>query len=175
MGGHTVKMEHLRALFAELGFSNVSTFIASGNVLFEAPDENARLLEEQIAAHLRQALGYDVATFIRSPSELAEVVDRKPFPLDELDAAGLTLSIAFLSAPPDVEAQRTLMAFRSSINDFFVHGREIYWLCRTRTTESGFSGALLEKAIGMPATLRNATTVRRIAAQFAASAAVDGQ
>jgi uncharacterized protein (DUF1697 family) len=77
------------------------------------------------------------------------------------------LSIAFLPDPPDDEAQRTLMAFRSTVNDFRVHGREIYWLCRTRTTQSGFSGALLEKAIGMPATLRNATTVRRMAAQFA--------
>lgn len=56
------------------------------------------------------------------------------------------------------------MAFRSTVNDLCVHGREIYWLCRTRTTESGFSGALLEKAIGMAATLRNANTVRRIAA-----------
>lgn len=94
-------------------------------------------------------------------------MDYRPFPTAELDANGSTLSIAFLPDPPDAEAQRTLMAYRSTVNDFDVRGREIYWLCRTRTTELGFSGALLEKAFGMPATLRNATTVRKTAAKFA--------
>lgn len=167
MGGHNVKMERLRVLFAELGFSKIATLIASGNVIFEASEENAGVLEDQIAGHLRRALGYDVATFVRSPSELTAVVDYHSFPVAELDASGFTLSIAFLREPPDADAQRRLLAFRSTVNDFSVHGREIYWLCRTRTTDSGFSGALLEKAVGMPATLRNATTVRRIAARLA--------
>ena len=157
-------MEHLRTLFAELGFASVETFIATGNVIFGAPREDARILEARIATHLRQALGYDVATFVRSPSQLAAVAHCRPFPTGELDASGVTLTIAFLSDPPEAQAQRTLMAFRSTVNDFHVQGREIYWLCRTRTTQSGFSGALLEKAVGMPATLRNANTVRRIAA-----------
>jgi uncharacterized protein (DUF1697 family) len=157
-------MEHLRTLFAELGFASVETFIATGNVIFGAPKEDARILEARIATHLRQALGYDVATFVRFPSQLAAVADCRPFPTGELDASGVTLTIAFLSDPPEAEAQRALMAFRSTVNDFHVHGREVYWLCRTRTTQSGFSGALLEKAVGMPTTLRNANTVRRIAA-----------
>jgi hypothetical protein len=87
-----------------------------------------------------------------------------------LHAAGLTLSIAFLPESPDAEAQRALTAFRSTVNDLWGRGREIYWLCRGRTTESGFSGALLEKAIGMPAAVRNASTVRRIAAHLASVA-----
>lgn len=103
VGGHTVRMERLRAFFAELEFSNVATFIASGNVIFEAPAGNARELEEQIAAHLRQVLGYEVATFIRSPADLVAVVGYKPFPAAELDVAGVTLSIAFLPEPSDVE------------------------------------------------------------------------
>ena len=167
VGGHNVKMERLRELFAELGFSNIATFIASGNVIFEAPEENARVLEEKISAHLSQALGYDVLAFIRSPSELAAAVDYQPFPAAELDAPGVTLSIAFLGRPPEAKAKLRLLELRSPVNDFCVRGREIYWLCRTRTTDSGFSGALLEKAVGMPATLRNATTVRRIAALLA--------
>jgi len=61
------------------------------------------------------------------------------------------------------------MAFRSEVDDFRVHGCEVYWLCRKKISESAFSGALLEMAIGMPATIRNATTVRKLAAKYPAS------
>jgi hypothetical protein len=47
-----------------------------------------------------------------------------------------------------------------------VKGREVYWLCRKKFSETKFSGAVLEKAIGMQATLRNVTTVTKIAAKY---------
>ena len=55
VGGHTVKMERLRELFAELGLANVETFIASGNVIFDAPSGDAGALERQIEQHLHAA------------------------------------------------------------------------------------------------------------------------
>ncbi len=63
VGGHTVKMDYLRQVFESFGLSGVETFIASGNVVFEAPTADARALDEQIGQGLREALGYDVATF----------------------------------------------------------------------------------------------------------------
>ena len=167
VGGHTVKMDRLRSLFGALGFSRVRTFIASGNVIFDAPGADAKVLEAQIATHLQEALGYGVATFIRSASELAEIARYRPFAASELDADGNVLYVAFVSAPPSDDAQRALMAFRSDVDDFHVNGREIYWLCRKKMSDSAFSGALLEKTIGMPATLRNSTTVRKLAAKYA--------
>lgn len=164
VGGHTVKMDYLRQLFESLGFLNVETFIASGNVIFDSPAENTEALEKQIESHLRKSLGYEVATFIRSATELADVASYQPFPASEL--AGNALYIAFLPAPPGGESQLKLMAFRTPLDDFHVHEREIYWLCRTRSSDSAFSGALLEKAIGMPATMRNSTTVRKLAAKY---------
>ena len=168
VGGHIVKMDRLRGLFEALGFANVETFIASGNVIFEAPATPATTLEEQIERHLRQALGYEVATFIRSTAELEAIARYQPFPADEL-AAGNALYIAFLPAPPTGEALDKLMAFRTEVDDFHVHEREVYWLCRKKLSESTFSGALLEKTLGMPATMRNSTTVRKLAAKYAAS------
>jgi uncharacterized protein (DUF1697 family) len=168
VGGHTVKMDDLRASFEALGFTNVATFIASGNVIFESRATNAQALEQQIERHLRQSLGYDVTTFIRSPSELAAVASYQPFPAADLAAAGASLYIAFLKASPTGEAQQKLLAFRTEIDDFHSHGREVYWLCRTRMSDSTFSGALLEKTIGMPATMRNVTTIKKLAAKYAA-------
>ena len=168
VGGHTVKMERLRTLFTELGFANVATFIASGNVIFESPTTHAPALEQQIERHLQQALGYEVATFLRSSAALAAVAAYQPFPATEFDAANHALYIAFLHAPPTVAAQHKLMNVRTSTDDFHVHDCEIYWWCRTRLSESSLSGALLEKTIGMPATMRNITTVRKLAAKYPA-------
>jgi uncharacterized protein (DUF1697 family) len=167
VGGHTIKMDALRKLFEGLGFTNVETFIASGNVIFETPPEGAESLEKKIESHLQANLGYEVATFLRTPTEVAEVVNYLPFPSSELEAEGNWLYIAFLPAPPEAESQVKLMALRNPVDDFHVHGREMYWLRRSKIGESTFSGALLEKTLGMPATMRNSTTVRKIAAKYA--------
>lgn len=171
VGGHTIKMDRLRTLFEALGFADVETFIASGNVTFKSRASNARTLEQQIERHLQQSLGYKVITFIRSASELAAVADHQPFPTTPTahpDTAGSSLYIAFLKAAPTAAAQQKLLAYRTEIDDFHIREREVYWLCRTRMGDSTFSAALLEKIIGAPATLRNVTTVRKLAAKYAA-------
>jgi uncharacterized protein (DUF1697 family) len=165
VGGHTVKMDRLRQLFAALGFSNVETLIASGNVIFEFPARNAPALERKIAQHLEESLGYAVVTFIRSCAELAAVARHRPFPAAEMEAEGSALYIAFLPRQPSAEAKRKLMALRTEGDDFQIHGREAYWLRHGRMSDSAFSPALLEKTLGMPATLRNVTTVRKLAAR----------
>ena len=169
VGGRNVKMAHLRELFEALGYSNVETFIASGNVIFDSPAEDSRTLESEIEEHLRKSLGYEVATFVRSDSELTDIALYQPFKDSDLDAEDNSLYIAFLQASPTSEAEQKLMAFRSDVDDFHVHGREVYWMCRKKMSESAFSGAILEKTIGMPATVRNANTVKRLAAKYPAS------
>src|SRR5437899_1702435 len=113
VAGHTVKMDGLRKLFESLGFENPETFIASGNVIFESADEDVRTLEKSIERHLRTALGYEVATFIRSAPELADIAKFQPFPAVELDREGSSLYIAFLQTPPGDQAQRELVTFRT--------------------------------------------------------------
>ena len=165
VGGHTVKMDQLRKLFAELGLSNVETFIASGNVIFETDEKNAQALEKRIEGHLRTSLGYEVETFLRTAAELAAIADYKPFPASELEADGNMLYVGFLAAPPAEKARQALLDLRTDIDEFNVHERELYWLCRKKFSESKVSGAMIEKRAGMPATLRNVTTVRKIAAK----------
>jgi uncharacterized protein (DUF1697 family) len=165
VGGHTVKMDHLRSLFEALGFANVETFIASGNVIFDSRSKNTRLLEGQIEKHLQEILGYEVKTFVRSISELATIANYKPFSDSELEAH--PLYIGFGAEVPDARAEQKLLSFISEIDALHVHGREVYWLCRlTRMSDSSFSGALAEKTLGMRVTFRNSTTVRKLAAKY---------
>ena len=115
VGGHNlVKMDSLRRLFGSLGFSSVETFIASGNIVFESTPKDARILEREIANGLREALGYEVATFIRTGAELAAVADYKPFSQSDLDGA-VALNIAFLADKLDDKSLQKLMALMQSI------------------------------------------------------------
>lgn len=164
VGGHTVKMDLLRRLFEALGFANVETFIASGNVIFDSAEPDKKALERQIEAALKAALGYEVATFIRTTDELAEIAHYQPFKAPDTDSHGLY--IAFLAETPGEAAQQKLHSFTTDIDEFHVNGREVYWLCRTKMSESTFSGALLEKTLGLPATMRNSTTVKKMAAKY---------
>src|SRR5215216_880237 len=118
VGGHTVKMDHLRSLFEALGFSNVETFIASGNVIFDSKSQNTKALEKKIESCLEEALGYKVATFIRATDELAAIANYKPFNDAELKAEGNALYIAFLADRASDEAKQKLLAFKTEVDEF---------------------------------------------------------
>ena len=169
VGGHTVKMDRLRELFGSLGHCNVQTFIASGNVIFESSARSAPALERKLEMHLLASLGYDVATFVRSTAELRQIAGHQPYSEKDLSAKDASLYIAFLQAEPTAASVEQLLRFRTPTDDFAVHGREVYWLCRTRFSESSFSGAMLEKTLKLPTTIRNVTTVRKLAAKHCAA------
>ena len=77
-GGRTVKMQSLRQVFESLGFSKVATFIASGNVVFETTTKEAKTLERKIERALKEALSYEVRTFVREEAELIKIVAYRP-------------------------------------------------------------------------------------------------
>lgn len=162
VGGHTVKMDHLRSLFESMGFRRVETFIASGNVVFETRSKNTSAHERKIESCLREALGYEVATFVRTDLELLEVANYKPFEQSQLDSA-TTFGIAFLAHPLDNASKQKVLALRTEIDDFHVREREIFWLSRMKQGESTISNAVFEKIVGRPATFRGANTVKRLA------------
>lgn len=159
-------MERLRQLFEEAGFSGVSTHLASGNVLFTAGRGRAAALEAKIEAALASALGWEVATFLRTPAELAAVAAHQPFPVEDV-ATAHAVHVAFLKQPPTPEAQALLHGFRTPTDELAAAGREIWWLCRVRSASSDLSGGGLERALGLVATFRNVTTVRAIAGRLA--------
>ncbi len=164
-GARTVKMDALRQPFESLGFSKVATFIASGNVVFETTNKNAKTLTSKIEKKLRERLGYPVEAFIRTDAELAEIANSKAFRQSEIDAAA-QFNIIFLANTLDDQSKQKVMALRTDTDEFRVHGREIYWLRRRKRGRSAFSTVPLEKALGQPFTIRGAKTVKMMAAKY---------
>ena len=165
IGGHTLKMDRLRQLFESLDFAHVETYIASGNVIFEIDSLDTWSLENRIESKLQEALGYAVPTFIRTPQELAAIAVYQPFPSAQF-AAAAAYNVAFLKQPLDQPSQLKLQALRTELDDFRVHQRELYWLCRLRQSQSKFSNAVLEKTTAQPSTLRGMNTIMKLVEQY---------
>lgn len=167
VGGHTVKMDALRGHFGKMGFTNVETFIASGNVIFDATERDAAALEQRIARELEKILGYEVGTFLRTPTQLGDVVTHEAFARDVIDPARHTLYVGFLASSPTKETMRNVLALRTPVDEFHIHQRELYWGCRTRFSDSQVKATVLARALGTPMTVRNMTTVRKLADKYA--------
>jgi uncharacterized protein (DUF1697 family) len=160
--GRTLRMKTLRKIFESLGFSNIGTFIASGNVIFEARAKNVKTLEKKIEKKLKEELGYEVAAFLRTDTQLAEIAHYKSFPQAKIKAAS-EFNIIFLSSKLDQKLRKKVMALKTNTNEFRVHGREIYWLRRKERDKSTFSTIPFEKVLGKRFTIRSAKTIQRMA------------
>jgi uncharacterized protein (DUF1697 family) len=124
VGGHVVKMDQLRELFSGLKFSNVETFIASGNVIFDTKSAPDQKLEQKIEKHLEKALGYEVGTFVRSIEEIHAISIYEPFSSEAVKAAHV-VSVGFLRDALSDRVVEQVMTFRSDVDDFHVHGRGV--------------------------------------------------
>ena len=166
VGGHTVKMDHLKKLFKKMGFEKVETFIASGNVVFETKSKIVDSIKKKIETELEKSLGYKVASFIRTIDELKAVSEYRAFKDSDLNNKNNTLYIGFLDSTPSKENQNKVKAMQDAANEFHFDKTELYWLCRKNFSDSGISGKTLEKALAMDTTIRNSTTIRKMADKF---------
>ena len=74
-----VKMEDLRRAFENIGFKNVRTVIASGNVIFETSSGNEKTLAKRVEKALPDAIGFESATVVVSMDFLRKILEKNPF------------------------------------------------------------------------------------------------
>lgn len=168
-GAHTVKMDMLRQVFEAMGFSNVSSYIASGNIIFESPARNASVLEDRIEQGLMQAFGYEMTPFVRTTRELAQIAAFKPFPASRFGSKD-QLGIIFLSVPPAPRVLRTIKDLQTGTDEWRSRGRELYWLRHRNENGEVYSTVPLEKALDQPFTIRGANTVQKLAEKYCGDA-----
>lgn len=154
-----VKMERLRTVVEEAGFENVATFIASGNVIFDAPAPDG--VTERLEHALCEGLGFDVPVYLRTASEIIAVADLRPFG----DQEG-SLEISFLPDVPDPQDVESLISTSGGNDRLAVIGREVYWSHVGPRRESTHSETRVIRTLRMQTTQRSARTVCRIADRY---------
>jgi uncharacterized protein (DUF1697 family) len=127
VGGTSVMtMADLKAQFEAMGHANVRTYIQTGNVLFEAPEDSPNRLAERAEQQLRAGLGYAGRVFVLTPQQLADAAANNPLDLAASDGA-LRCHIMFLSREPEPERVDNLMAQQAPEYRFAVRGPVLYY------------------------------------------------
>jgi len=173
VGGHRLPMTSLRGYFEALKFKKVETFIASGNVIFDAPAGDFTALEGRIEKYLARELGYAAPTFVRTLPGVASVVAHRAFPKTTAEDS---LYVYFLKTAPDAALKKSVAELESDVDKFGLHGRELYWRCRGKISEVSTAWPGLEKLMrSAVATSRNVTMLRKLLAQYGEILAVEEQ
>lgn len=160
VGGHRkLKMEELRAMFTSMEFKNVSTYIQSGNVVFETDETDAAILENSIAQKIKEQFNYQVPVIIRTHADFERVQKNMPYEKKE----GWKRYVTFLSEAPDTAHKKLLESLSSSIEQFSVGDKEIYVQVDKQTNQKPkFSSSFIQQQLNISATNRNFRTVNKI-------------
>lgn len=164
LGGRRIKNKVLQAEFEALGFEDVATFRASGNVIFSPGSGNEAALTKQIEAGLGDALGYEVPVFLRSCPEVEAIAAAEPFDPKLVEASKGKLQVTFLAKKPSASAGKTVAALATDEDRLKIHRRELYWLPSGGISESDLDWKPIDAALGA-GTMRTMGTVEQIAAK----------
>jgi uncharacterized protein (DUF1697 family) len=166
LGNRRIKNEELRAHFEAMGFEEVATFRASGNVIFATPKREAESkLAARVEAELGKRLGYDVPVFLRSDAEIAAVAAQKPFPAARVKKSKGKLQVSLLQKKPSATAKKKVLALATDEDLLTISERELYWLPSGGLIESDLDLKAIEKLLGAD-TRRTMGTIEQIAAKY---------
>jgi uncharacterized protein (DUF1697 family) len=163
VGGHKkISMVDLKRAFESLGFRNVRTVLASGNVVFEAPGKD-RTLADKIAARLEQVFGFPVNVVLRTLKELRAIMDSDPFK-GAPSGPDIKLYVTFLSATKAGRPARLPPKPSEGFRLVRVTPGEVFSVIRL-SADAGTPDlmAFLESAFGKEVTTRNWQTVLKLA------------
>ena len=162
VGGHNkVPMKQLATLFETLGFSDVRTFIQSGNVVFKAPKSSTESLSKKIEKSIEAEFGFSVSVVTRTPEDLTRAIEGNPF-RKECKAEPAKVHIAFLGGPPSAEATKKLAGMATATEQLHCSEEGIYLYYRDGMGRAKLTGALIERVLGVKATARNWNTVTNL-------------
>ena len=163
VGGRQVHKDLLRNAFARAGGENARTFLQTGNVVFDATPDEAGAVVTAACRRLRTALGAEPIAMLRSVEEIARLLRRGPF-ADTPAPAIVKRYIVFLAAPPLRRPRLPVLQPKERLELVHVSKRECWVVSRRKPNGwYGFPVEFVERAVGVPATARNWSTVTKLA------------
>ena len=163
IGGRKVTMDELRQVFESLVFRNVKTFIASGNVIFEADNKlDSTSLTTVIEKKLKAQFGFDIAVALRNIDDLAALAHMNPF--RKVPRTPKTkLYVTFFAGKP---AKALCIPYKHPDKDFIIVRLSDTEACSVLTLSPGTGTTdlmnFLEKTFGKNITTRNWNTIQKL-------------
>ncbi|MGJ9403930.1 DUF1697 domain-containing protein [Arthrobacter sp. KK5.5] len=165
VGGIRIAMPDLRRVLTDAGFHNVSTLRATGNVVLDASMPDASTVKKDVEAALRTGLDYDAWVIVKTPGQVAEIVDGYPFTAPDDGVARHAYAILTTSAETVREAVAACPE-PSPEERFKGVGDVLYWeVPRGNTLDSKLARQLGRVRYKPLATTRNLNTMRKVLAR----------
>ncbi len=160
-GQKLIKMQDLKLHLEKMGFSNIKTYIQTGNVIFGSVEVNAKKVEAGVVKCIKANFGFDVPVIIRTAEEWIEAVNNNPFskqPEIEVDK----LHVVFLEKELE-KAYMNMVGKKDFTPDEYLFGKkEIYIYCPNGYAKTKLSNSFFEKILNQKTTTRNWKTVNKI-------------
>ena len=164
LGRRRIKNPELCAAFEDIGFTNVSAFLASGNVIFDSDESDLVAVSRSIEDGLRVSLGYEVPTFLRSADEVRSIASHKPFAGVTAERTG-KLQVAIIGPEADQSARDSVLKLSNDADLLEIADRELYWWPIGNFLDTQLDLNALESILG-PFTIRTKNTIERLAVRF---------
>jgi len=155
-------MAELRELLTDLGYTDVKTYLQSGNAVFTASASAAETAAADIEHALARTLGIRCTVVTRTAADLAAVVANAPM-LDRMTDPAKYL-VGFLNGDPDPDGARAVASLDVSPDQVGLIGREIYLWCPAGVRASPLSAVPWDRRLGAAVTMRNWKTVTALLA-----------
>ncbi len=160
-GKNRLPMKDLAAMFDAAGCRGVTTYIQSGNVVFQAGRELAPRISGLISSRIQEKFGLAVPVVLRTAREIESVARSNPW--IEAGKDPKATHVLFLAEEPKDGAAESLDASRSLPDQFVVRGREIFLHCPNGLGRSRLTNDYFDRKLGSISTCRNWTTVLTLA------------
>lgn len=164
VGGHKkIKMADLREMFASLGFENTKTVLASGNVAWDAADDDLASVQATIAGGIESTFGFSVSVIVMPRAQIERLVASDPFAGIEVTKE-TRLYVTFLPEPTPTTLN---IPYHAPTQDFTILRVTDTEVCSvltlSPTSRTVDSMKILEQEFGKHITTRNWNTVVKLA------------
>jgi uncharacterized protein (DUF1697 family) len=160
VSGHKkIPMAELKALYEELNFKHITTYIQSGNVIFEGND--SKNLPAQIEKKLLEKYGFKVPVIIRTANELVSLIESNPF-LKDKSTDTSKLHVTFLEKPPQQADADKINKAEYEPDRFIISKQEVYLYCPGGYGNTKLTNTFFESKLKVTATTRNWRTVNEL-------------
>jgi len=160
-GSKRLPMGTLRGIYVAMGFTNIRTYLQSGNVVFESQEDDRSRLVSQIESHIEQTCGFHVEVFIRQAHDMLGILSNNPF-LNNRNEDTSKLYVSFLYQPPVEAAWSRLTVPPNTTDEFAIGEMAIYLFLPNFYGKARLTSDFFEKRLGVATTARNWNTVNAI-------------
>ena len=153
-GQKMIKMADLKSLLEKQSFSNIQTYLQSGNVVFQSSLEDKHEISSIIQNAINENYGFDVPTLVLTATELETIVHQNPFLLKEELSADY-FHVTFLASPSQDIDEVVILEKKSATEQISFSAQAIYLYCPDGYGKTKLHNGFLEKQTKVTATTRN--------------------